>query len=54
MARQHKRAIGGYTCALVAVDLLSEFKLVYYIKHTACLEKTLVEIRLEVHSNIEQ
>ena len=49
-ARKHKRAIGGYTCALTVVDLATGFKLGYVLKHTAHLETTLEEIRLEIYA----
>ena len=48
---KHKRAIGGYTCALVAVDLKTGFRWIYLLKNQAHLETTLEEIRLEIHSH---
>ena len=45
---KHKRAIGGYTCALTVVDMKTGFKWVYLLKNQAHLEVTLEAIRLEI------
>ena len=49
-AKKHKRAIGGYTCALTAIDLCTGYKLGWLLKSQSKLEKILDELLLEVHS----
>ena len=49
-ARKHKRAMGGYTCVLSAIDLATGYKWGYTLKNQANLEITLEDIRLEIHS----
>ena len=49
-ARKHKRAMGGYTCVLSAIDLATGYKWGYPLKNQANLETILEEIRLEIHA----
>ena len=48
--RKHKRAIGGYTCALTAIDLATDYKFGYLLKNQQHLENTLEKLRLEIYS----
>ena len=48
--KKHKRTIGGYTCALTAIDLCTGYKLGWLLKSQSKLEKILDELLLEVHS----
>ena len=48
--RKHKRAIGGYTCALTAIDLATYHKFGYLLKNRQHLENTLEKLRLEIYS----
>ena len=48
--RKHKRAIGGYTCPLTAIDLATDYKFGYLLKNQQHLENTLEKLRLEIYS----